>query len=191
MLRDLVLFDVDRIRVVDSDPRWTEIAAALIDELRCTLPQAWEQFEHIGSTSVPGLPAKPVIDLMVSTADLDDVIGSEKEKLAPLGYVRLETGMTGRLFYRREPGTAPADTVAVHLHIVPVHTWATQNERLLRDLLLVDPDAARRYGDLKRRLADEITDSLAYTRAKTALIQELVDKARESQGLPPVDVWED
>ena len=69
--------------------------------------------------------------------------------------------------------------------------WAEQNERLLRDLLLADPDAARRYGDLKRRLAAEITDPRVYTRAKTELIQELVDKARQERGLPPVNVWEE
>jgi len=188
---DLGLFAVDRILVIDSDPGWAGIAAALMAELRSVVPDAWDQIEHIGSTSVPGLPAKPVIDLMASTTDLDHVVALEQRFLTPLGYTRLETGMAGRLFYRREPGTAPADTVAVHLHVVPVHAWATQNERLLRDLLLVDPDSARRYGDLKRRLAEEITDSLVYTRAKTDLIQELVDRARQQHGLPAVNVWAD
>jgi GrpB-like predicted nucleotidyltransferase (UPF0157 family) len=185
-----MLFAVDRILVVDSDPRWAGIAGALMAELR-VVPGAWAEIEHIGSTSVPGLPAKPVIDLMASTTDLDRVAALEVENLTPLGYARLETGMTGRLFYRREPGAAPADTMAVHLHVVPIRTWSTQNERLLRDLLLVDPDAVRRYGDLKRRLATEITDTLAYTRAKTELIQELVDQARRQRGLPAVNVWED
>jgi GrpB-like predicted nucleotidyltransferase (UPF0157 family) len=144
--------------------------------------------EHIGSTSVPGLPAKPVIDLMASTADLDRVIGVEQERLSPLGYTRFETGMTGRLCYRREAGKA---LVAVHFHVVLAKGWAHQNERLLRDLLLADQAAARRYGDLKRGLAAEITDPLVYTRAKTELIQELVDKARQEKGLPPVNVWEE
>lgn len=53
-----------------------------------------------------------------------------------------------------------------------------QNERLLRDFLLTHPDAARRYGDLKRRLAATVDDPLVYTRAKTDLIQELVAQAR-------------
>jgi len=180
---------VERILVLDSDPRWSQIAAALMTELWSKVPGGWEQMEHIGSTSVPGLPAKPVIDLMASTADLDRVVGLEHSHLTPLGYTPLETGMIGRLCYRREPGRAPAARVAVHLHVVPVQTWDTQNERLLRDLLRVDADAARRYGDLKRRLAADIADSPAYTRAKTGLIQELVDLARLQRGLPPVDVW--
>ncbi len=162
-----------------------------MNELWSAMPSAWVRMEHIGSTSVPGLPAKPVIDLMASTADLDRVAALHLESLAPLGYSPLETGMTGRLCYRREAGVAPARTVAVHLHVVPVQGWATQNERLLRDLLLVDAEAARRYGELKRRLAAQVGDPRVYTRAKTELIQELVDKARLEQGLPPVNVWEE
>ncbi len=182
---------VASILVVDSDPRWAGIAAALMAELRSALPGGCAEMEHIGSTSVPGLAAKPVIDLMASTADLDRIIGLEQERLSPLGYTRFETGMTGRLCYRREAGSAPAERVAVHFHVVQVQDWAEQNERLLRDLLLADPDAARRYGDLKRRLAAEITDPQVYTRAKTELIQELMDRARMQRGLPPVNVWEE
>jgi GrpB-like predicted nucleotidyltransferase (UPF0157 family) len=191
MPKELRLSAVERILVLDSDPRWPEIAVALMAELQSTVSGVWEQMEHIGSTSVPGLPAKPVIDLMASTRDLDRVLQVELKRLSPLGYIRLETGMTGRLFYRRESGTAPASAVAVHLHVVPVKAWDTQNERLLRDLLLVDSTAARRYGDLKRRLAGEITESLVYTRAKTELIQELVDQARRERNLPPTNVWPD
>ena len=97
--------------------------------------------------------------------------------------------MSGRLCYRREPGTAPVRTVAVHLHVGPTNSWATQNERLLRDHLLLHPDGAARYGDLKLRLAGEIDDSLAYARAKTALIQQLVARARSDRGLPQVNAW--
>ncbi len=75
------------------------------------------------------------------------------------------------------PGIPPAPSLAVHLHVVPAKDWAMQNERLLRDFLLIHPDAARRYGDLKRRLAATVDDPLVYTRAKTDLIQELVAQA--------------
>ncbi len=151
----------------------------------------WEQLEHIGSTSVPGLAAKPVVDLMAATTDLGQVVHVERKALAPLGYARRKTGMTGRLVYRRNPGIAPAIGVAVHLHVVPSDAWPTQNERLLRDHLLGHPPDAVRYGELKRKLAGEIADPLAYTRAKTALIQELVDRARSDRGLPAVNVWTD
>ncbi len=96
--------------------------------------------------------------------------------------------MAGRLFYRREPGVSPAGRVAVHLHVVPSAGWPTQNERLLRDHLLDHPEDVERYAELKRRLAHEFDDPLAYTRAKTALIQQMVDRARRDRGLPAVNV---
>jgi GrpB-like predicted nucleotidyltransferase (UPF0157 family) len=179
---------VGQIAVLDWDPGWPAIAATLRAELRSTLPAgAWQQLEHIGSTSVPGLAAKPVIDLMGSVVDLDRFGALAGQHLHALGYLLTDTGMTDRLFYRRAPGR----TLMVHLHVVPGRAWSNQNERILRDFLLAHSDAARRYGDLKRRLAANINDPLEYTRAKTALIQELVDQARAELGLLPVDVWPD
>lgn len=63
------------------------------------------------------------------------------------------------------------------------------NERLLRDWLLTHPADRDRYGTLKRALSD--LDGAAYTRGKTALVQEFVDAARAERGLPSVPVWED
>ena len=92
---------------------------------------------------------------------------------------------------RLELGHECRSGLAVHLHVVPSEDWATRNERLLRDHLLVHPEDAARYGDLKRLLADEFDDPVAYTRAKTALILELVDRARGDRGLPQVNVRPD
>lgn len=71
-----------------------------------------------------------------------------------------------------------------------VDSWPTGNERILHDHLRTHPADAARHGALKRALSAEHTDSLAYTRAKTDLIQELTDRARADRGLPPVPVWE-
>ena len=70
--------------------------------------------------------------------------------------------------------------------MVPAGTWDTRNERLLRDHLRAHPEDARRYGDLKRRLAAEHTGGATYTKAKTELIQDLTDRARAARGLPSV-----
>ena len=172
--------------VADPDPGWPAAAARLATELTAALPGLLEPIEHIGSTAVPGLPAKPVIDLMAATPDLTAFDSGVQERLAALGYRRLDTGMTGRLFYRREPGDLPA----AHLHVVPVDTWDTRNERILRDHLRAHPADAERYGALKRRLAVGGAGPDAYTRGKTALVQELMDRARTDRGLPTVDVWE-
>jgi GrpB-like predicted nucleotidyltransferase (UPF0157 family) len=78
-----------------------------------------------------------------------------------------------------------------HLHVVAEDSWATRNERLLRDYLRSHPEQARRYGKLKQQLARDLGHGEAYTRAKTELIQELVDAARAELGLPQVPVWEE
>jgi GrpB-like predicted nucleotidyltransferase (UPF0157 family) len=170
------------ITVVDHDPAWPDRARAAIAELRAAHPGVFAAVEHVGSTAVPGLPAKPVLDLMAAVGTLA-AVGEPG-----LGYTLIETGMPGRLFYRREPGD---DTPAVHLHLVTEASWAARNERLLRDHLLRHPADRDEYGRLKRSLAAAGHDGDAYTRAKTALIQRLVDAARTERGLPLGPVWEE
>lgn len=174
------------IEVRDYDPAWPGLAEAAADELRAALPGVFGELEHIGSTAVPGLAAKPILDLMASVSSLDAVVAGE-DALRALGYRRVDTGMRDRLFYPRDTDGRRTH----HLHVVTADTWETRNERLFRDHLRAHPDAAARYGALKRELAGRTEDSDEYTRAKTALVQTLVDAARAGRGLPPVPVWED
>jgi GrpB-like predicted nucleotidyltransferase (UPF0157 family) len=133
--------------VTAYDPGWPARAAAARDELLSRLPGLFAVIEHIGSTAVPGLAAKPVIDLMAA-ADLDRVAAHD-ETLRGLGYLRYDTGMPGRLFYYRDTDGRRA----YHLHVVPPETWAVRNERLLRDYLRTHPADVARYTELKRQLA--------------------------------------
>jgi GrpB-like predicted nucleotidyltransferase (UPF0157 family) len=174
------------IEVREYDPAWPGLAEAAARELRDALPGLFVEIEHIGSTSVPGLAAKPIIDLMASVPSLDTVAARE-DVLGRLGYHRVETGMRERLFYPRDDDGRRTH----HLHVVTAGSWDTRNERLLRDHLRAHPEAAGAYGDLKRELATRIVDPDEYTRAKTDLVQELVDAARASRGLPLVTVWEE
>ncbi len=174
------------IEVVDYDDAWPRNADAACVELRDSLPGLFTEIEHIGSTSVPGLVAKPIIDLMAAAEDLAQV-AAQDATLRLIGYQRHDTGMPGRLFYRRDENGRRA----YHLHVVPATTWATRNELLLRDYLRANPADAQRYGALKRELAVRHEASADYTRAKTDLIQELIDRARAARGLPAVPVWEE
>ncbi|WP_433219980.1 GrpB family protein [Dactylosporangium sp. CS-047395] len=170
------------IEVHEYDPAWPDHARAVIAELRAAHPGVFSAIEHVGSTAVPGLPAKPVIDLMAAVPSLD----AAPQEVGD-GYVLIETGMPERLFFRREPIAGPA----VHLHVVTEDSWGTRNERILRDHLLQHPADRDEYGQLKLALADENLDGAAYTRAKTELIQRLVDAARTDRSLPLVSVWEE
>jgi GrpB-like predicted nucleotidyltransferase (UPF0157 family) len=153
------------IEVVEYDEGWPVRAAAARADLISL--GVFDAVEHIGSTSVPGLAAKPVVDLMAATASLD-AVAAAKDALAGLGYRRFEVGMPGRLFYYRD-----------------------DDGRLLQDHLRAHPDDAHRYAELKQRLAAEHADGTEYTTAKTELIQELTDRARADRSLPPVPVWEE
>lgn len=176
------------IEVTEYDPSWPERGASARAELVDSLPGLFLDVEHVGSTSVPGLAAKPVIDLMASVATLEDVTADREATLQRLGYQLQDTGMPGRLFYFRE---AAGGQRTHHLHVVTADTWGTRNERLFRDHLLRHPEVAAEYGELKRRLAAEADDGLAYTRSKTALIQRVIDTERAARGLPLVSVWEE
>jgi GrpB-like predicted nucleotidyltransferase (UPF0157 family) len=168
------------VTVAEPDERWGELGR----QACFALAPLFLAIEHIGSTAVPGLPAKPVIDLMASIDHLDDV---DDHTLETFGYRTVPTDMPERLFYRRED----YDSTAYHLHVVPAASWPTRNERLLRDHLLTHPADRDRYAALKRDLMDRHGPGEAYTRGKTGLIQELTDAARAERGLPSVPVWEE
>lgn len=173
------------IEVVPYNPAWPEIYAAERARILSATPEFIE-FEHIGSTAVPGLRAKPIIDMMASVERLE---GNEGliSCLNELGYIVFETGMPNRLFFRKYP----AGEQKYHLHIVEQSSWETRKERLMRDYLCEHPDEAAAYGALKEGLVDEYrNDSDGYTKAKTAFIQGVMDRARAQLGLPSEDVWE-
>jgi GrpB-like predicted nucleotidyltransferase (UPF0157 family) len=175
------------IVVVDYDPEWPQQYLTERAAVRDSTGDLLLKIEHMGSTAVPGLAAKPVIDMMGSVQTLDDAV-RVGEILQPKGYHLIETGMKNRFLYRRD---AP-DGMRYHLHVVLDSNWDEQLERLLRDFLLKRSDLAAEYGALKHQLAVQYADdSDGYTRAKTAFIQRVVDLARDEAGLPHVDVWEE
>jgi len=177
-----------RVRVVPPDPAWSEVYQSERAALTGRVGELFVALEHIGSTAVPGLEAKPVIDMMAAVRTLEDGERAA-ELLRPLGYQPRETGMPRRIFLQKQDGQRG---LRFHLHIVEHATWGERNERLLRDYLLAHPEDAAAYGALKRALAEQYADDPdGYTRAKTAFIQEVVDRARRAAGLPPVPVWEE
>lgn len=154
------------IEVVPYDPTWPNI----FEQLRARIwPQVSDiaiAIEHVGSTSVPGLAAKPIIDLDVIVASTDDV-PMVIERLQALGYVhRGDLGIPGReAFY------APEGLPAHHLYLCYQGSLGLRNHLALRDYLRSHPEAVRAYAELKQRLAAEHAhDIAAYTAGKTDLI---------------------
>ena len=134
---------------------------------------------HVGSTAVPGLAAKPVIDILIGVRDLE---GSRAcfEKLERLGYVYFPY-RAGEMHWFCKPGPARRTH---HLHLIPTDSARFKAELRFRDRLRANPDLAREYATLKRELAERFTaDREAYTEAKGGFVERvLTEDADDAPG---------
>jgi GrpB-like predicted nucleotidyltransferase (UPF0157 family) len=154
-----------RVVVVDYDPEWPGLFERLAAPIRKALAGVALSVEHVGSTSVTGLAAKPVIDIDVVVADGDVAEGIRR--LTALGYVhRGDLGVPTREAFGR-----PEDEPRHHLYLCPATSPALANHLTVRDHLRARPDEAAAYGALKRRLAEAHPDDIdAYIRGKTEFL---------------------
>jgi GrpB-like predicted nucleotidyltransferase (UPF0157 family) len=157
-----------QVRLVDSDPGWPRAFELLAAELRAALGELSVAVEHVGSTAVPGLVAKPILDLAVGlapAADPDRVVRA----IERLGYeYRGDKGDTGGLLFVLED--RPAHRIA-HLHVVPHGGERWRRYLAFRDRLRTDPDARAAYSEVKRRLGEQFEgDRQAYTAGKAAFV---------------------
>lgn len=130
--------------------------------------------EHIGSTAVPGLVAKPTIDIVIGVAAIDDLAPC-RERLEALGYEWRAGFHHDHVFLRKIVG----DERTHHLHVI-VYPSDEFNEWIaFRDYLRANPEAAQVYADEKRRLAARFyADRGPYVEAKTTIVRRLLDEAR-------------
>lgn len=161
------------ISIVPYDVRWPRRFAELADRLRGALGDVALRIDHIGSTAVPALAAKPVVDIQISVAALDPV-GPFREPLQRLGYV-YRAGNTERTKrYFREPPGAPR----THIHVRRAGSFSEQFPLLFRDYLRTHADEAAAYETLKRRLAAQFGhDGAAYTNAKVPFFWDVIRRA--------------
>jgi GrpB-like predicted nucleotidyltransferase (UPF0157 family) len=153
------------IVVVDYDPAWPDAFGSLRAGIWPAVADVAIGLEHVGSTSVPGLPAKPVIDMDLIVASAADVPVAI-ERLARLGYRHLgDLGIT-----EREAFVAPAGSIRHNLYVCPADSLGLRNHLAVRERLRSDAAARAAYGELKRRLGRETDDIDAYVAGKTELI---------------------
>ena len=169
------------IEVVDYDPDWPRRYEEERDRIAAALGDAVVAIEHVGGTAVPGLPAKPVIDIMVGVPDIERA-GQAVAGLINLGYQyvpELESQLPERRYFRRgSPETH-------HVHMVAVGSDFWEEHLLFRDYLRGNPQAAAEYGKLKRGLANRFRfDRDAYRAGKVPFIDTVVDAARRQAGRP-------
>ncbi|WP_020673429.1 GrpB family protein [Amycolatopsis nigrescens] len=167
----------EEVAIVRYDPGWRELGRAECARLT-ELLGSWlvADVEHVGSTSVPGLAAKPVIDLMGLVTELDAAVAGAAEILACEGWHYLSPKLDLRPWRRFFVKPDPTGHRRVgHLHLITDGhpRWARQ--LAFRDALRRDPATARRYERLKRQLAEQhAQDREAYTEAKATFIAEVL-----------------
>lgn len=178
------------IAVVDYDPAWPGRFNLVASRVWPAVEGSALRIDHVGSTAVPGLAAKPIIDMDVVVASEGDV-RPVIEALRSIGYRwRGDLGVTGREAFTRVHEDDPP-LPEHHLYLVVEGNRAHLDHWLLRDLLRDDADARARYGTLKRRNAKHADrDMDVYVAAKAELVAELLTRARAARGLPPVTYWQ-
>ncbi|WP_312099803.1 GrpB family protein, partial [Corynebacterium dentalis] len=129
------------IPVVAYSPEWAEQYEAIADELAAALHGiAIDAIEHVGSTSVPGLPAKPILDIDVIVQR--EAMATAKAALERAGYVHCgDLGVTDR-----EAFTAPNENPPRNVYLCVANTLHVRNHLAVRDALRAHPDLRDRYG---------------------------------------------
>lgn len=159
--------------IVPYNPHWPDAFAHLGRTLRSALGANALRIDHIGSTAVPGLDAKPILDVQISVVALEPS-AVYRLPLEHLGYIfRADNPERTKRYFREGPARP-----RTHIHVRRAGSWAEQFALLFRDYLREHPHDAHAYATLKYQLAAQHRDNRhAYTEAKTAFIWEIMPKA--------------
>jgi GrpB-like predicted nucleotidyltransferase (UPF0157 family) len=160
------------VRVVDHDPGWSALFADELETLRRALGDLVTDIQHVGSTAVPDLPAKPILDIAVAIRALD-LLPAIIERLTRTGYIYRGDGgdQGGHLFVRE----SQPDFRLVHVHVVAEDDTQWSDYLRFRQILRQDPDVRKRYAGNKQDLAKRFPhDRTAYTSAKGEFIKRLL-----------------
>ena len=157
-----------QIIVVPYNPHWPKMFLQERDAIADALDTSAIAIHHIGSTSIPGMMAKPLIDIVLEVPDLDS-LDAETCAMEQLGYAAMgEFGIPGRRFFRKE------NDRAVRTH--HVHAFATGDEQIVRhlrfrDFMIAHPEWAKRYAKLKQQVAAANDEIEGYMEGKDAFIK--------------------
>jgi GrpB-like predicted nucleotidyltransferase (UPF0157 family) len=176
------------IVVEDYNPEWPSWFEQICSRVWPAASRIAVRIDHVGSTSVADLAAKPIIDMDI-VLPTSEAVPALIEALAGIGYQwEGDLGVSGREAFRTsEPNHHPPH----HLYAVAENSRAHLDHLLLRDHLRADPVARERYGRLKRdNAAASEGDMDYYTAAKAELVAELLGRARAERGLPSETYWQ-
>jgi GrpB-like predicted nucleotidyltransferase (UPF0157 family) len=159
--------------ILEYDPEWPRVFQCLQCRITDSLGDMAAAIEHIGSTSVPGLAAKPIVDIDVLLTH-EAMLPVAIDRLVSVGYIhRGNLGAPGREAFR-----TPADDPPHHIYLCTPGSAEFRRHTAFRDYLRAHPAEAKLYGDLKITLAERFRDDrAAYNAAKTEFVLELTSRA--------------
>lgn len=166
---------MSKVEVVPHDPWWRGAFEAEAKHVAVALGENVAAIHHIGSTAIPNIYAKPVVDLLVEVEDIDEVDG-RSSAMESLGYeVMGEYGIHGRRYFRKDN---PEGIRTHNIHAFEVGSAEVVRHLAFRDYMIAHPGDAQRYSELKRKLAEEHPQSMdGYMDGKDGFIKEMDRRA--------------
>jgi GrpB-like predicted nucleotidyltransferase (UPF0157 family) len=163
-----------RVLLLEHDPRWSSLALQEAERIRAALPDQVVEIHHIGSTAIPGIRAKPILDLIMAVQSLDS-LDNAASALEGLGYAaRGEHGIPGRRYFTKGTGDARSH----HLHVYARGDPQFEEHLLFCDYLRHHPEQAREYECLKLVLAKQFPrDGRSYAHAKGEFVRTVLEMA--------------
>ncbi|MGI2326645.1 GrpB family protein [Planococcus sp. YIM B11945] len=161
-----------KVRLTEFDPNWARMFEEETRILRRIFGDEIVAFEHFGSTSVPGMKAKPVIDMMCLVKDIGKIDVFNEEMLSQGYEVAGDWGISGRRLFRKG-----GDNRSHHIHVYAANHPQIERHLVFRDYLKSHPEEVKRYNQLKEPLALQHDDTSFYSKAKKAFVQEMEQRA--------------
>ena len=167
------------VEVVPYNPQWKAAFETESRFIAAVLAENIVMIHHIGSTAIPRIYAKPIIDLLIEVKDLD-LVTEKTSAIEKLGYEAMgEFGLIGRRYFRKEN---PPGIRTHHVHIYEVGSSEIKRHLAFRDYMTAHPQDAERYSKLKRELAKKYPQNIeAYMDGKDKLVKEIENKALQWQ----------
>ena len=166
--------DKRRVGVVSYNPNWKNMYKEESEKIKNILNDIIIDIHHIGSTAIPEIKAKPVIDILVEVKDIEGV-DQYNHKMKELGYKAMgEYGIPKRRFFRKGESNRTH-----HIHIFQTGNEEIERHINFKEYLIAHPDKAREYSKLKEELVNKYTyDVENYTNGKSDFIKEIDRKAK-------------
>lgn len=161
------------ITIESYNPEWPGLFRELGAKFRRALRDVALRIDHIGSTAIPGLAGKPIIDIQISVESFEPM-ELYRVPLETLGFVyRDKNPELTKRYFRESPGERE-----MHIHVRRAGSFSEQFPLLFRDYMRLHPEDAQHYADLKSRLAEQYrTDAHGYTEAKGDFVWRIIAKA--------------